>query len=89
MDNEEPQTGAPTKPINSNLLPDLSSALYYLGGVPPGFKAGTTKAPGADHAFLGCMRDMVINQETFDPLESRVYFGIEPSCRATITRYNL
>ena len=86
VENEGPQTGAPTKPINANLLPDLSSALYYLGGVPPGFKAGTTKAPGADHGFLGCMKDMVINGDTYDPLESRVFFGIEATCRATITK---
>jgi laminin alpha 1/2 len=44
VNNDDAHTGAPTKPVNSNLLPDLSEAMYYLGGVPPGFKTGTTKA---------------------------------------------
>lgn len=86
VNNEEPQTGAPTKPITSALLPDVSKAPYYIGGVPPGFKSGTTKAPGADYSFLGCLRDIQINGEIYDPLESQEYFGIEPSCKDTITK---
>lgn len=86
VNNEEPRTGSPTTPITSNLLPDLSRAVYYLGGVPPGFKAGTTKAPGADNAYLGCMKDVQINGETYDPLESSLYFGVEAACKESITR---
>lgn len=86
VNNEEPRTGSPTTPITAGNLPDLSKAVYYLGGVPPGFKSGTTKAPGADHAYLGCMKDVQINGETYDPLESSLYFGVEASCRETITK---
>lgn len=86
VNSEEPRTGSPTSPITSSLLPDLSRAVYYLGGVPPGFKSGTTKAPGADHAYLGCMRDVQINGESYDPLESSLHFGVEASCRETITK---
>lgn len=85
VNGEEPRTGAPTTPITAQMLPDLSSPVYYLGGVPPGFKSGTTKAPGADHAYLGCMRDVQINGETYDPLESSLHFGVEASCKETIT----
>lgn len=86
VNNEEPLTGSPTAPVTSSLLPDLSRAYNYLGGLPPGFKSATTKAPGADHAFLGCMRDIQINGETYDPLESSLRFGVEPSCKETIAR---
>lgn len=83
---EEPAPGSPTTPITSRMLPNLNKAVYYLGGVPPGFRSGTTKAPGADHAFLGCMRDIQVNGETYDPMESSAYFGVETQCRTTVTQ---
>lgn len=79
---KEERSGSPTTPIARTMLPNLSKAVYYVGGVPPGFRSGTTKAPGADHAFLGCMRDIQVNGETYDPMESTAYFGVEPNCRA-------
>ncbi|XP_037959166.1 laminin subunit alpha-1 [Teleopsis dalmanni] len=79
-------TGSPNVPIKSHMLPDLSKPVYYLGGVPPGFTSGTTKAPGADNPFLGCMMDVQVNGETYDPLESSTYFGVEPSCKDMITK---
>ena len=87
VNNEEPLTGAPTTPITSSLLPDLSRAVYYLGGIPPDFKSAISKAPGADNAFLGCMKDIQINGESYDPLETSLRNGVEASCRETITRY--
>lgn len=51
-----------------------------------GFKSGITKAPGADHAYLGCMKDIQINGETYDPLESPSFYGVESSCKDTITK---
>jgi len=36
VNNDRPISGAPTLPVNIHLLPDLSKAVYYLGGVPPG-----------------------------------------------------
>uniref|UniRef100_A0A7G3AFZ3 Putative extracellular matrix glycoprotein laminin subunit alpha and gamma n=1 Tax=Lutzomyia longipalpis TaxID=7200 RepID=A0A7G3AFZ3_LUTLO len=83
---KENHTGSPTAPIGIDSLPILSNTSYYIGGVPPGFKSGTSKAPGADHAFLGCIKDIQINQETYDPLDSSNYFGVEPSCKETISR---
>lgn len=87
VNNEEPLFGAPTAPITAKLLPDLSRAFYYLAGIPPDFKSSITKAPGADNAFLGCMKDIQINGETYDPLETSLRNGVEASCRETITRY--
>ncbi|XP_030080568.1 laminin subunit alpha-1 [Drosophila hydei] len=86
VNNDRPISGAPTLPVKSHMLPDLSKAVYYLGGVPPGFTSGTTKAPGADNPFLGCMMDVQVNGETYDPLESSTYFGVEPSCKDMITK---
>lgn len=86
VNNEEPQTGSPTKPITSSMLPEVSKADFYIGGTSPGFKSGTTKAPGAENSFIGCMRDIQINGEIFDPLESQNYYGIEPICKEVITK---
>lgn len=83
---KEMHAGSPTAPVNSDSLPNLSNTSYYLGGLPPGFKSGTSKAPGADQAFLGCMKDVTINQESYDPLDSSNYYGIEPTCREVINR---
>ncbi|XP_055595374.1 laminin subunit alpha-1 [Uranotaenia lowii] len=85
VDSREEIRGAPTKPINSGMLPNLGNE-YYLGGVPPGFKSGTTKAPGADHAFLGCLKGVQITGVSYDPLDSSKHFGIEGSCVDTISR---
>ncbi|KRF77830.1 laminin subunit alpha lam-3 isoform X2 [Drosophila virilis] len=86
VNNDRAISGAPTLPVKSHMLPDLSKAVYYLGGVPPGFTSGTTKAPGADNPFLGCMMDVQVNGETYDPLESSTYFGVESSCKDMITK---
>ncbi|XP_067621354.1 laminin subunit alpha-1 isoform X1 [Eurosta solidaginis] len=86
VNNERAITGSPTVPIKSHMLPDLSKPVYYLGGVPPGFKSGISKAPGADNPFLGCMKDVQVNRETYDPLESSTHFGVEPSCKEIITK---
>ncbi|ALC39660.1 wb, partial [Drosophila busckii] len=86
VNNDRAISGAPTLPVKSHMLPDLSKAMYYLGGVPPGFTSGTTKAPGADNPFLGCMMDLQVNGETYDPLESSTYFGVEASCKDMITK---
>ena len=87
VNNERPITGSPSVPIKSHMLPDLSKPVYYLGGVPPGFTSATSKAPGADNPFLGCMMDVQVNGETYDPLGSSSFFGVEPSCKEMITKY--
>lgn len=83
---KEIHTGSPTAPVNSDSLPNLSNVHYYLGGLPPGFKSGTSKAPGADQAFLGCMKDVTINQESYDPMDSSNFYGVEQTCREVINR---
>lgn len=79
--------GSPTSPVtNISLLPDISNSSYYFGGIPPGFKSNTTKAPGADHAFLGCMKDIIVDSVNYDPLDSSTYFGVEATCKSFITK---
>lgn len=40
VNNDRAISGAPTLPVKSHMLPDLSKAVYYLGGVPPGKHSG-------------------------------------------------
>lgn len=80
--NNEHVSGVPVKPVNETMLPNFSKGLFFLGGVPPGYKSGITKAPGADYAFLGCMKDI---QEMSSPLESSHNFGVEDFCRDGIS----
>jgi laminin, alpha 1/2 len=87
VNNEETKFGSPTTPITSKMIPDFKDTLYYLGGIPPGFRSGSTKAPGADYGFLGCMKDVQINADIIDPLQSSQYYGVEPSCKDKITKY--
>lgn len=87
VNNEDPSTGSPTTPITSSLLPDFSRSAFYLGGVPPGYEYTSSKTPGADNAFLGCMKDIQINGETYDPLETSNRYGVEASCKEVITKY--
>lgn len=82
--NVESIEGSPVSPINYTQQPDLSSGIYYLGGIPPGFMSGSTKAPGAEYAFLGCTKDIQINSESVDPLLGQYHFGIEAGCKDRI-----
>lgn len=79
-------SGSPNLPIKSYMLPDLSDSVYYLGGVPPGFKSGATKAPGADNPFMGCIKDITIDRESFDPLETSSLFGVEAGCKTSVSK---
>lgn len=83
---EAPTIASPTTPITSNSLPDLAKVVYYLGGIPPGYRSAITIAPGAEHAYLGCMKDIQINGETYDPLDTSLRHGVEATCKETITR---
>lgn len=69
--------GSPATPLKADSLPDLASALYYIGGVPPGFRAvGPSEALVS---FLGCMSMVQAAQEGYNPLRGQFY-GVEPSC---------
>ncbi|KAL7044656.1 hypothetical protein ACKWTF_002015 [Chironomus riparius] len=86
VNNDDEHRGSPSKPVIRAMLPSISKAPFYIGGVSPDFKSGTTKAPGAENGFIGCMRDLQINGEIFDPLESQNFYGIEPTCKETINK---
>lgn len=86
VNNEDPLTGSPTTPITSSLLPDFSRSSFYLGGVPPGHEYSYLNSK-AVNAFLGCMKDIQINGETYDPLDTSNRYGIEAACKEVITRY--
>lgn len=75
----EARVGSPTPPVGQEALPDLSSALYVVGGVPPGlFRAGTNKLelPGP---FLGCLAEIQVVQDGYSPLRGQFY-GVEAGC---------
>lgn len=60
-------------------MPDLSNALYFVGGVPPGlFRTGTNKLelPGP---FLGCLTEIQVVQDGYSPLRGQFY-GVEAGC---------
>lgn len=84
INGNQPITGSPNKPIKSQMLPDLSKSVYYLGGMPPGLRA--TGVAGETPPFLGCLMDVQINGETYDPLESSSYFGVDSMCRETVRK---
>lgn len=79
--------GSPREPVTQKMLPNLSKRpFFFLGGVPPGFKSGSTKAPGADNAFMGCMKHISINLNNFDPMGTSQYYGVEKNCREVIVK---
>lgn len=86
VNNDDEHRGSPSKPVTRLMLPNVSKAPFYIGGISPDFKSGTTKAPGADNGFIGCMRDVQINGEIFDPLQSQNFYGIEPTCKEVIKK---
>ncbi|XP_015607311.1 laminin subunit alpha-1 [Cephus cinctus] len=69
--------GAPTPQPKKDDIPDLSQALYYIGGLPPSFRNDQLMLP-SQVSFLGCMSNIVI-QDGYDPMAEK-YYGVEPSC---------
>ncbi|XP_046676227.1 laminin subunit alpha-1 isoform X3 [Homalodisca vitripennis] len=67
--------GAPTPPPGQDAIPDFFGANFYVGGVPPGFKA-PIPLPGS---FLGCMSDVQVLQEGYNLLRNR-FWGVQGSC---------
>ncbi|XP_052132560.1 laminin subunit alpha-1, partial [Frankliniella occidentalis] len=73
----EARNGSPSMPVKADSLPDMSSAVYYIGGVPPGFTAvGPFDKPVS---FLGCMSMIQVAQEGYNPMRGQFY-GVEASC---------
>ncbi|KZC04266.1 Laminin subunit alpha-1 [Dufourea novaeangliae] len=69
--------GAPTPQPKKEDIPDFSQAKYYIGGVPPSFRAEKLMLP-SQVSFLGCMSNINV-QEGYDPMAEQ-YYGVEPTC---------
>ncbi|XP_066906769.1 laminin subunit alpha-1 [Halyomorpha halys] len=72
---KEKRDGAPTPPPSQDMIPDMSSANYYVGGLPPDIKL-KVNVPGP---FLGCMKDLQIDQGEYSLLKGQNW-GIQASC---------
>ncbi|XP_046413773.1 laminin subunit alpha-1-like [Neodiprion fabricii] len=77
--NNDKRIGAPSQQPKKDDIPDLMKAKYYIGGVPPSFKSGKKLILPSPVSFLGCMSNIFINQEGYDPMAEQ-YYGVEPSC---------
>ncbi|RLU21684.1 hypothetical protein DMN91_006060 [Ooceraea biroi] len=69
--------GAPAVQPKKEDIPDLAQAKYYIGGLPPSFRAEKLMLP-PQVSFLGCMANIIV-QEGYDPMAEQ-YYGVEPSC---------
>ncbi|KAL6255156.1 hypothetical protein P5V15_013489 [Pogonomyrmex californicus] len=74
---DDKRIGAPTPQPKKEDIPDLSQAKYYIGGLPPSFRAEKLMLP-SQVSFLGCMANIVV-QEGYDPMAEQ-YYGVESSC---------
>ncbi|XP_076751939.1 wing blister [Xylocopa sonorina] len=69
---------APSLQPTADDIPDFSQAKYYMGGVPPSFRADKVMLP-PQVSFLGCMSNIIIG-EGYNPMAEQ-YYGVEPTCR--------
>ncbi|CAK9806681.1 Laminin subunit alpha-1 [Anthophora quadrimaculata] len=69
--------GAPTPQPKKEDIPDFLQAKYYIGGVPPSFRAEKIMLP-SQVSFLGCMSNIIV-EEGYDPMAEQ-YYGVEPTC---------
>lgn len=69
--------GVPTPQPKKDDIPDFIQAKYYIGGVPPSFRAEKLMLP-PQVSFLGCMSNIIV-QEGYDPMAEQ-YYGVEPTC---------
>ena len=77
--------GAPTPQPKKEDIPDLSHAKYYIGGVPPSFRATNLHLP-SQVSFLGCMSNIMV-QEGYDPMAGQ-YYGVEATCSNKVCQDN-
>lgn len=75
---DELKEAAPPTPPARDQIPELATADYLVGGVPPAYNFGNLKArfPGS---FLGCMSDLFVDNEIYNPLKGRRN-GLRQSC---------
>ncbi|KAL1124511.1 hypothetical protein AAG570_001137 [Ranatra chinensis] len=72
---DEIRDGAPTHPAGRDTIPDMSETRYFIGGLPPGVPPLQRNL----HPFLGCMSELQIAQEGYNPLKGQ-FWGVQPSC---------
>lgn len=82
IDSDDKRIGAPTPQPRQEDLPNLAQAKYYIGGLPPSFRADDVKLP-SQVSYLGCMSNLVVEQG-YDPM-AELYYGVEPSCRRKVS----
>ncbi|XP_021959945.2 laminin subunit alpha-1 isoform X2 [Folsomia candida] len=58
---------------------DLLSAVYHIGGVSPIFDPTKWKELVSVVPYVGCMKNILINNSPYDPL-SGTYYGVESPC---------
>lgn len=74
------QLGSPNPPvIHSTSIPDLTYSDYLLGGTPPLWRAPSI-IRSLPPPFLGCLGDLTIDQEGYNPLDTTVHYGVEGTC---------
>lgn len=79
--------GHPMHMPTKNYFPNLDNVKFYIGGVPPEFHMqsnGITKTLPTHSSFLGCIREIDINSERYNPL-SIERFGVVPSCKNKVS----
>lgn len=69
--------GAPATQPKKEDIPNFLQAKYYIGGVPPSFRADKLMLP-SQVSFLGCMSNIII-EVGYDPMAEQ-YYGVEPIC---------
>ncbi|KAF3427281.1 LOW QUALITY PROTEIN: hypothetical protein E2986_11364, partial [Frieseomelitta varia] len=69
--------GAPAPQPKKEDIPDFVQAKYYIGGIPPSFRAEKLMLP-SQVSFLGCMSNIVV-EVGYDPMAEQ-YYGVEPTC---------
>ncbi|XP_077268130.1 wing blister isoform X1 [Temnothorax americanus] len=77
IDNDDSLIVVPTPQPKKEDIPDLAQAKYYIGGLPPSFRAEKLMLP-SQVSFLGCMANIIV-QEGYDPMAEQ-YYGVESSC---------
>jgi hypothetical protein len=65
------------------LFLDLYNAMYQIGGVSPTFDPAKWKQLLNVISYVGCMKNILINNSPYDPLSGN-YFGVESSCSAKV-----
>ncbi|XP_075991835.1 wing blister isoform X2 [Anticarsia gemmatalis] len=78
--NGEETLGSPTPPVQSAAaLPDLSSAPYWVAGVPPGH-AGVVAERDMPAPLLGCVGAVTVDRSGYDLMDAPARHGVEPRC---------